>query len=354
MGRTITVGGGRGGCPAQLASVVDANWSGPPPNWQLQRMSIGSRPPTEPPPQIPHGRLVYGGGMATLLPQVEVDAAEDAARRERFPVGAAIEFADLEAAGGERALDRLREAEPVSWLPALGGWLVTGHAAARAALSPRTATTVEAEPNLVRASLGRMMLTSDGGEHTRMRAPFERPFRMRDSGDLFGAAVAEAAADLARRARAGRRVRARRAFAAPFAIRDGRPHPGPLAGRRRAHRRVLQRLRGRDESTTATPSPSGSPTPPAPSSTPSCHAELRRSRAGRRGIGDGVGRERPGAGLTDAEIAAQLRVSCSARSRRPGLGDEHGAAPAAQSRPAGGSCAPTRGCSPARSTRRCG
>ena len=37
----------------------------------------------------------------------------------------------------QAALDRLREAEPVSWVPALGGWLVTGYAEARQMLSPR-------------------------------------------------------------------------------------------------------------------------------------------------------------------------------------------------------------------------
>ena len=63
-----------------------------------------------------------------LLEQVVVDEAEDAERRRRFPVGAAVELDDLSEAGREDALDRLREAEPVSWLPALGGWLVTGHA----------------------------------------------------------------------------------------------------------------------------------------------------------------------------------------------------------------------------------
>ncbi len=45
----------------------------------------------------------------TLLQQVVVDDAEGAARRARFPVGAAIEFADLEEAGREDALDRMRE-----------------------------------------------------------------------------------------------------------------------------------------------------------------------------------------------------------------------------------------------------
>jgi cytochrome P450 len=154
-----------------------------------------------------------------MLKQVEVSAAEDAARRERFPVGASIEFADLEEAGREEALDRLREAEPVSWVPALGGWLVTGYAEARQLLGPRTPTTVEAEENLVRASLGRMMLTSDGSEHDRQRAPFERPFRMREVGELFGAAIqAEADALLAGVAPRGA-CELGEAFAAPFAVR---------------------------------------------------------------------------------------------------------------------------------------
>ncbi len=68
-------------------------------------------------------------------------------------------------------------AEPISWVPALGGWLVTSHALARELLSRRDDFTVWAEPNLVRASLGVMMLSSDGGEHARQRQPFERAVR---------------------------------------------------------------------------------------------------------------------------------------------------------------------------------
>ena len=154
-----------------------------------------------------------------MLQQVEITASEDAARRERFPVGASIEFADMEEAGREAALDRLREAEPVSWVPALGGWLVTGYAEARQLLSPRCGTTVEAEENLVRHSLGRMMLTSDGADHDRQRAPFDGPFRMREVGELFGAAIAaEADALLDELApRGGGELGA--SFAAPFAVR---------------------------------------------------------------------------------------------------------------------------------------
>ena len=60
-----------------------------------------------------------------FVAQVELEGDEDADRRERFPVGASIEFADLEEHDRAEALDRLREAEPVSWVPALGGWRQT-------------------------------------------------------------------------------------------------------------------------------------------------------------------------------------------------------------------------------------
>jgi cytochrome P450 len=121
----------------------------------------------------------------TLVPQVELAEAEEAERRERFPVGAAIEFPDLEEQGRAGALDRLREAEPVSWVPALGGWLVTSYPLARNVLARTGDFTVWAEPNLVRASLGVMMLTSDPPDHERQRLPFDEPFRMRSVRDRF-------------------------------------------------------------------------------------------------------------------------------------------------------------------------
>jgi cytochrome P450 len=154
-----------------------------------------------------------------VLRQVTITPEEDAARRERFPAGAGIAFADLEEAGREAVLDRLREAEPVSWVAALGGWLVTGHAEVRQMLSPRAGTTVEAEENLVRASLGRMMLTTDGDEHTRLRSPFERPFRMRDVGALFGEAIAAETEALLDGLVPDGQCEIGEAFAAPFAVR---------------------------------------------------------------------------------------------------------------------------------------
>jgi cytochrome P450 len=127
---------------------------------------------------------------AELVPQVVLSDEEEARRRERFPVGAAIEFADLEEHGRIAALDRLREAEPVSWVPALGGWLVTAYPPARSVLARTADFTVWAEPNLVRASLGVMMLTSDSPEHERQRLPFDEPFRRRAVHERFEERVA--------------------------------------------------------------------------------------------------------------------------------------------------------------------
>jgi hypothetical protein len=63
---------------------------------------------------VPESRL-----LSELVPQIELSEAEQAERRRRFPGGAAIEFVDLEEHNRAGALDRLREAEPVSWVPAL-------------------------------------------------------------------------------------------------------------------------------------------------------------------------------------------------------------------------------------------
>jgi cytochrome P450 len=122
---------------------------------------------------------------AGLVPQVELTEAEEAQRQGQFPAGAAIEFAHLEEQGCADALDRLREREPVSWVPALGGWLVTSYPLGRNVLARTDEFSVWAEPNLVRASLGVMMLTSDPPEHERQRSPFDEPFRMRSVRERF-------------------------------------------------------------------------------------------------------------------------------------------------------------------------
>ena len=155
---------------------------------------------------------------APYVPQIVLDEAAQAQRSRGFPVGSKIEFVDLEEHSRAGALDRLRESEPVSWVPALDGWLVTDYALGREVLGRRRDFTVWAEPNLVRASLGVMMLTSDGEEHDRQRLPFDEPFRMRSVRDRFGEPVAKRVeALLAELAPLGG-CELGASFAAPFAI----------------------------------------------------------------------------------------------------------------------------------------
>ena len=156
------------------------------------------------------------------LDQVVVPESEDVQRRQEFPVGAAVTLDDLEQAGREHVLDDLREREPVTWLPALGGWLITAREPARQILLPKSGATVEAEQNMVRASLGRMMLTVDGDEHERYRQPFEVPFRAREAERLFAESIRayarELIAGIDQTALSTSGVELTEAFAAPFAV----------------------------------------------------------------------------------------------------------------------------------------
>ena len=62
-------------------------------------------------------------------------------------------------------LARLREHEPVSWLPSLDGWLVTRHDLVLAALRDPATFTVD-DPGFTTARvIGPSMLSLDGPEH---------------------------------------------------------------------------------------------------------------------------------------------------------------------------------------------
>jgi cytochrome P450 len=92
-------------------------------------------------------------------------------------------------------LRRLRAAEPVSWLPALGGWLVTSAALADNVLRSPRAFTVD-DPRFTTAQVvGPSMLSLDGTEHSRHRDPFAKAMRAPDT----RARLTDAAADHAAR-----------------------------------------------------------------------------------------------------------------------------------------------------------
>jgi cytochrome P450 len=87
-----------------------------------------------------------------------------------------VTLADLEA-DPHPALARLRAAAPVSWVPSLGAWLVTGYDLAVEVLRDARTFTVD-DPRFSTAKVvGPSMLSLDGTQHARHRGPFNRAFR---------------------------------------------------------------------------------------------------------------------------------------------------------------------------------
>jgi cytochrome P450 len=83
-------------------------------------------------------------------------------------------------------LARLRAQAPVGWVPAFGGWLVTGYAAATEVLLDPAAFTVD-DPRFTTARVtGPSMLSLDGAQHARHRAPFAHGFRPAEVASRLG------------------------------------------------------------------------------------------------------------------------------------------------------------------------
>ncbi|MGI9111484.1 MAG: cytochrome P450 [Gaiellaceae bacterium] len=99
------------------------------------------------------------------------------ARVARFPVGASATIEELER-DPHPLLARLREREPVSWLPALDGWLVTRRDVALEVMRDAETYTVDDPRFSTGQVVGSSMLSLDGAEHARHRDPFARPFRL--------------------------------------------------------------------------------------------------------------------------------------------------------------------------------
>ncbi len=137
--------------------------------------------------------------------------------RGPFPLGAAVTMRDLD---GELhpALRRLREREPVSWLPVLGGWLVTRRDLAVAVLRDSGTFTVD-DPRFSTARvIGPSMLSLDGAEHKRHRDPFAEAFRRTEVQDRPEEFVEAEAARLVSGFAAAGRAELRRDVAGPLAV----------------------------------------------------------------------------------------------------------------------------------------
>jgi cytochrome P450 len=144
-----------------------------------------------------------------------VDPA-DAQRRAAFPLGAAVTLSELDQ-DPHAAVARLRAAEPVSWLPSLGGWLVTRHDLVLAAMRDAQMFTVD-DPRFSTAQVvGPSMLSLDGVEHDRHRAPFTGPFRAGEVVGRFAQSTEDEADRLIDALAPAGAAELRRAFAGPLA-----------------------------------------------------------------------------------------------------------------------------------------
>jgi cytochrome P450 len=134
-----------------------------------------------------------------------------------FPIGAAVTLDDLEAPTAHALFARLREREPVSWLPALGGWLVTRRDLALQVMNDAKTFTVDDPRFSTGRVVGPSMLTLDGAEHERHRAPFARPFRRAAVRERFTALVAAEVERLIDAIEPAGEAELRRSFAGPLA-----------------------------------------------------------------------------------------------------------------------------------------
>lgn len=138
-------------------------------------------------------------------------------RSQRFPVGESITVEQL-TGDCHPHLARLRAAEPVSWLPALDGWLVTSRGLAIEVMRDDETFTVD-DPRFSTAQvIGPSMLSTDGPEHARHRQPFADPFRAGALREQLGSWTRQRARELVEAVAADGRADLRATVAAPLAI----------------------------------------------------------------------------------------------------------------------------------------
>jgi cytochrome P450 len=139
-------------------------------------------------------------------------------RERSFSIGAGVRLEELEL-DPHPLLARLREREPVSWVPALNGWLVTRRDIALRAMRDPATFTVDDPRFSTGQVVGPSMLTLDGTEHDRHRGPFARDFRRRAVRERFTALVEAETDRLLDELEPRGAVELRRGLAGPLAAR---------------------------------------------------------------------------------------------------------------------------------------
>jgi len=139
------------------------------------------------------------------------------ATKRRFPLGAALSVETLEI-DPYAALDGLREAEPVSWVPVLDGWLVTRRDLCVAVMRDASTFTVDDPRFSTSQVVGPSMLSLDGDEHRRHRDPFAKAFLGPEAKARFAGRVEAEARRLVDGLAPAGQAELRRELAGPLAV----------------------------------------------------------------------------------------------------------------------------------------
>jgi cytochrome P450 len=140
------------------------------------------------------------------------------ASEARSPLGEALTLGEFDTAPYE-ALARLREHEPVAWVPVLDGWVVSRRDLCIEVMRDAERFTVD-DPRFSTAQVvGPSMLSLDGDEHRRHRDPFAAAFRRPEVMERFADRVQAEARGLITGLAPHGRAEVRRDLAGPLAVR---------------------------------------------------------------------------------------------------------------------------------------
>jgi cytochrome P450 len=138
--------------------------------------------------------------------------------RGQSPFGAGLSLEQLDT-DPYPALAELRAHEPVSWVPALDGWLVTRRDLCIEVMRQAERFTVD-DPRFSTARVvGPSMLSLDGEEHRRHRDPFASGLRRSEVMERFADRVTSEATNLVDDLAPAGRAEVRRQLAGPLAVR---------------------------------------------------------------------------------------------------------------------------------------
>jgi len=96
-------------------------------------------------------------------------------KRARFPLGHDITLDELDR-DPYPVFARLRQREPITWLPALNMWYIVGYEDVRTALFDSLRLTTASPQSTIFATFGAQILTTEGTTHDRYRQATKQPF----------------------------------------------------------------------------------------------------------------------------------------------------------------------------------